>query len=314
MSNFRRYSALLGWLLLPVSVNAADIVIGVPAWPSAQVTAHIIADTLQDYDVGVELKEKGTLTILAGIGRGEVTVHPEVWLPNLQGLVEKLEADGVVRLSANTVPATQNLCVTRETQELTGIESVTDLTDPKTAGRFDSDGDGRGELWIGAPTWSSTEIEQIRAHSYGYDQTMDLLEAPEDVAMASVDASAAVGRPIVFYCYGPHHVFELHDVVRLTEPDHDPGRWNIVKRSQDNEWLEKSRADTAYPPSRFQIAYATSLEQTAPEIAKFLSAIAFDENDITEMSYAVEVDRKSPEIVAREWLENHQDRVGAWKQ
>ena len=41
---------------------------------------------------------------------------------------------------------------------------------------FDSDGDGQGEIWIGASGWASTNVEKIRAKSYGYDETMKLKE------------------------------------------------------------------------------------------------------------------------------------------
>ena len=80
---------------------------------------------------------------------------------------------------------------------------------------FDTDGDGKGEMWIGALGWSSTSIEKIRAKSYGYEKTMTLLQMPEDMAMAAVDAAVATEQPIVFYCYSPHHMFKLHDIVAI---------------------------------------------------------------------------------------------------
>ena len=41
------------------------------------------------------------------------------------------------------------------------------------AANFDTDGDGMGEIWIGAAGWASTNIEKIRAKSYGYDANHD---------------------------------------------------------------------------------------------------------------------------------------------
>lgn len=301
-------------LLNGAPVKAADMVIGLPAWPSAQVTAHIIAETLKDrYGLDAELQERGTMTLLAGVGRGEVQVHPEVWLPNLARQVDKLSnEDKVLKLNAAGVSATQNICATKATVEQTGVKAVADLVKPEIAAQFDSDGDGKGEIWIGAPTWSSTEIEKIRAHSYGYDKTMTLLEMPEDIAMAAVDAASSLGRPIVFYCYGPHHVFQLHDIVMLEEPAYDAARWTIVHRADSNDWLEQSSADTAWDASSFHVAYAASLSEQRPEVASFLSAIAFNAEDITAMSYAVEVEDKPADAVAREWIAGNTDRIGEW--
>ncbi|WP_269582768.1 ABC transporter substrate-binding protein [Roseibium sp. Sym1] len=311
----RVFGVLLACAFLNVvPARAADVVIGLPAWPSAQVTAHIIADTLSErYGLETELQESGTMTILSKVGKGEFQVHPEVWLPNLSRQVDKLSnQDKVVELSANGVAATQNICATRQTLELTGVKAVADLAKPEYAVKFDTDGDGKGEIWIGAPTWSSTEIEKIRAHSYGYDQTMSLLEMPEDVAMAAVDAAASLGRPIVFYCYGPHHVFQLHDIVVLEEPEYDPARWTIVNRADSNDWLEQSNADTAWDASSFHVAYQASLNESRPEVAAFLAAISLSAEDVTAMSYAVEVEDKPVEEVASEWIASNKDRIGEW--
>lgn len=298
----------------PGLAQAEKLVIGVPAWPSAEVTAQIIASTMQE-ELGIEteLRERGTLTILSDIGRGEVDVHPEMWFPNLAEAVERLQANDVdLRVSSHGVAAAQNICVTRHTADTVGISAVGDLLNPEIARNFDSNGDGLGEIWIGAETWSSTEIEKVRAHSYGYDRTMTLLEMPEDVAMAAVDAAASLQKPIVFYCYQPHHVFELHDIVTLSEPPYDAAKWNLVKRADDPDWLAKSQAETAWDDSHFHIGYAGSLVTEMPEVANFLGNITLEPADAVMMSYAVEVEGKSPEEAASEWMAANEDRIRGW--
>lgn len=307
-------SACAGLTLVAGQALAKPLVIGVPSWPSAQVTAQIIADAAERLDVEVELRPRGTMTILADIAKGRVDIHPEVWFPNLSGALERLNGDGKIVVSDNGVDARQNVCVTKATAEMTGIRSLADLADPQMAEKFDSNNDGRGEIWIGAPTWSSTEIEHIRARSYGYFRTMTLLELPEEIAMASVDVAASFGSPIVFYCYSPHHVFELHDLVVLEEPAFDPQRWNLIKRADDPYWLQKSRAETAWDLSHFHVAYANALNEEAPSLARFLSNLRLEQTDITAMSYAIQVERKSPEDVAAEWAAENEDRIKEWMQ
>ncbi len=299
---------------LAAPAQAEKLVIGVPAWPSAQVTANIISIVAHDrFGTETELAESGTRTLLAKVGSGEIQVHPEIWFPNLGDAVDHLSGEGGgLRVSPIGVAATQNICTTKATISETGIKSVADLAKPEFSVKFDSNGDGKGEIWIGAPTWSSTEIERIRAHSYGYDKTMALLEMPEEIAMASVDAAVASERPIVFYCYGPHHVFKLHDIVMLEEPPFDPSKWNIVKRADDPQWIEKSIAGTAWEPSHFNIGYAASVDTDMPKVAAFLNRIAFESTDIAAMSYAVEVEGKTPEEAAKLWLEANENRVGEW--
>ena len=291
---------------------AADVVVGVPAWPSAEVTASIIARVLNtEYGVETRLEQRGTLGLLTGIDSGDVHIHPEVWLPNLQDAVDRFaNTNGTLRLTPRAVPAAQNICVTKSTMDKTGIDEVKDLADPAIAAHFDSDADGQGEMWIGAPSWSSTPIERIRARSYGYDQTMTLLESPEDVAMAAIDVSVSLDQPIVFYCYRPHHVFQLHEIRVLAEPDHDPATWSVSAQIDPKD----ARAGSAWAPSSYHIGYATSLATTSPEVAAFLDRIDLGPEDAAQMSYAVEVERKSPEEVAEAWITENTSRIKEWTQ
>lgn len=293
---------------------AADLVVAMPNWPSGQVTANIIKAALHEkLSLDVDVREMGTMTAFAGLASGAVDVHPEVWQPNLNSLVDRYAGkDGPVQLANIGVSAWQGICATRQTVEETGIHAVTDLLDPKKTAAFDTDGDGRGEMWIGAQTWSSTGIERIRAKSYGYAKTMRLLEMPEDMGMATVDAAVATDKPIVFACYSPHVVFKLHDIVKLDEPDHDGAKWHIVLPADDPDWLSKSSAPVAWDRAHFQIAYAKSLAIRKPEVTRFLESIDFTLNEITEMSYAVEVDRLSPADYAQSWIAQNGERVGRW--
>ncbi|SFI95621.1 glycine betaine/proline transport system substrate-binding protein [Phyllobacterium sp. CL33Tsu] len=290
---------------------AADLVVAMPNWPSGQVTANIIKSALKkELSLDVEVREMGTMIAFAGLASGEVDVHPEVWLPNLNSLVTKY-ADKV-QLADTGVDAWQGICTTKQTVEKTGIHSVTDLLDAKKTAALDTDGDGKGEMWVGAETWSSTAIEQIRAKSYGYDKGLQLLQMPEDMGMASVDAAEAADKPVVFACYSPHVVFKLHDIVKLDEPAFDPAKWHVVLPADDPDWLAKSNAPVAWDKAHFHIAYAKALATRKPEVTKFLESIDFTPEEITDMSYAVEVDRQTPEDYAEAWVEKNPDRIAKW--
>ena len=293
---------------------AADLVIGMPNWPSGQADANILKFAIEkEFGLSVDVREMGSLTIFAGLDSGDVDVHPEVWQPNYNSLVTKyVDERKTVQLSPKAVPATQGICTTRDTVEKFGIKDVADLSDPKKTAVLDTDGDGKGEMWIGAQTWASTDIETIRADSYGYGRTLQLIKAPEDVEMAAVDAAAATSRPIVFYCYSPHYVFKLHDIVQLTEPAHDDAKWKIVLPSDDPDWRSKASAPVAWPSSQFEIGFASKLAERLPKVAAFLSKVDFTGDEITEMSYALEVERQDPADFAKKWVARHEDRVNAW--
>ncbi len=297
-----------------VPAQAADLVVAMPNWPSGQATANIIKLGIADkFGLEVDVQEMGTLTAFASLDQGKVDIHPEVWRPNLDDLVKKYADDkGTVTVSLKGVPAWQGLCATPEAVNDVGIRNVEDLNDPEKAAALDTDGDGQGELWIGAPTWSSTGIERVRANSYGYAKTLTLVEAEEEVAMAAVDAAVATGRPMVFACYAPHHVFKLHDIARLEEPEHDAALWNVLTPADDPLWIQKSSAPVAWDIAHFHIAYASTLADKHPEVAAFLENVDFTPAEVTAMTYALEVEREAPEQYAAEWLAAHADRLNEW--
>ena len=305
----------IGMFFAAPGAFAADVVIGVPDWSSGAVTAQVLKRVLEEqFDVEVDLQHGTNEEIFAGMEAGTVDVHPEVWLPNHEALsTEYVVTRKTVKMSPKGVPARQGICTTRHTRDTFGIRSVTDLTDPAKAAIFDTSGDGKGEMWIGASGWSSTRIERIRAKSYGFSETMELLEADETMAAAAIDAAVAVDKPLVFYCYEPHHVFELHDVVYLEETPYDPRDWKIVDPAADENWLAKSKADVAWPVSFFHIHYAAKLADERPDIAAFLEAVRLDVDMVTEMTYSLVVERRDPGAFAAQWVSENSDRIKSWR-
>ncbi len=315
MTIFKWHRSLFAALfLIGVSpVQAADVVVGVPNWPSAAATANILKVVLEDnLGLEVELQNGTNPVIFEAMDTGSMHVHPEVWLPNQANLHDTyVTQKGSVRMSPNGVPSFQGMCVTKATAERTGISSITDLADPDMAKNFDTNGDGMGEVWIGASGWASTNIEKIRARSYGYDETMELLEMDETLAMANVDSAVAKDADHVFYCYTPNHMFALHDLVILEEPAHDASTWMVVHPTDDPEWLEKSTAfawDLAY----LHVHYAASLEDSHPEAAAVLSKIAMTTDLVSEMTYALVVEKMDAGEYAVQWAQENAGLVDSW--
>jgi ABC-type proline/glycine betaine transport system substrate-binding protein len=66
---------------------AADIVIGVPNWPSVAATANVLKVVIED-NLGLEVElQNGTNPIVfEAMDKGSMHAHPEVWMPNQQNL------------------------------------------------------------------------------------------------------------------------------------------------------------------------------------------------------------------------------------
>ncbi|WP_372881244.1 glycine betaine ABC transporter substrate-binding protein [Psychromonas sp.] len=294
--------------------QAADLVLGVPSWPSASVTSNVIKTVLEEnlgLDVGMQ---SGTNPIIwEAMDRSSMQVHPEVWLPNQQNLYQKYVVDnGTVVKNEHSVEAKQGLCITKAMSEKYDITSIYDLTDPDKTALMDSDGDGVGEIWAGEPGAASTTVEIVRAKSYGYDQTLKLVQVDVPINFAALDGAVKEKRPYVFSCYTPHYVFALYDIVFLTEPKHNPDTWKTIQPTGDPDWLAKSNADSGWPVTYVQMHYAKALQKEQPEAAEILKNFAISADIMSKWSYSVVVGKKSPDQVATEWVANNQDIVNSW--
>ena len=67
------------------------------------------------------------------------------------------------------------------------ITAIEDLARPEVVKAMDSDGNGKGEFWIGADGWASANVNQVKLRDYGlYDAGIEAVRAAEAVKNARV--------------------------------------------------------------------------------------------------------------------------------
>ena len=312
--------SILVLILSAISINvvqAADkIIVGQLNWGYAKVMTNVIKIVAeQNYGLQVDTVPGNHAVFFKAMdqGTGEVDVHPEVWLPNNQGLVDQyVNENQTVVLTNQKFAAFDGFCTTQDAVNTYGLKSVYDLTRPEIVQLTDRDGDGKGEIWMGAPGWSSTKIHQIRARDYGFADLYELTVSEENIILAQIDADAKAGKVIVWACYLPHHVFGMHELAIIEEPAHDPEKWSVANLNDDPNWLENSHVSTAFPPISSHMAYSKRLETEAPDMARLLNGIQFSQQLINEWSFAVSVEERDPETYAGEWVSANQDIVKSW--
>ncbi|MDE0523879.1 MAG: glycine/betaine ABC transporter substrate-binding protein [Boseongicola sp.] len=300
----------------PMAMAQERVNVAAPNWSSATAIAHLIK-VLVDQKVGGEatLVPGTNATIYQGMdrGKGDIDVHPDIWLPNQSNFTkEYVDGKGTVVLSQNHYAGKQGFCVSKGFQERTGVTSIYDLARPDIAEMLDSDGDGKGEIWIGAPGWNSANVNEIKVRDYGLLAFIEPFRAEQTVNTNRVGDRIAKGEGVAFYCYAPEAIWFMHDIVQLDEPPHDPARYKVVQASEDPDWLAKSYVETADAPREVQIGYSRSLEDRAPNIVKLLNNIALDTDTVSGWAFEMIVNKREPEDVIREWVATNSDRVDGW--
>ncbi len=290
--------------------------IGVPSWTGAQAIAHLLAAVVEMRIGGeADLVSGNNATIFQAMdqGKGDIDVHPDVWLPNQESFTKKfVDQAGTVTLSSNPYEGNQGFCVSNDFGEANNITDIADLGRPDVAALMDSDGNGLGEMWIGAPAWASANVNEVKVRDYGLLDFIEPIRAEESVKTARIKDSIAKGEGYAFYCYEPHAVWYMFDVKMLTEPTYDPEKYIMVQPSDSADWYEESMVASKDALKNVQIAWSNSLADRSPAIVEFFERFSLDASDVSGFAYEISGQGRAAEEVAREWVENNSDRVDAW--
>jgi glycine betaine/proline transport system substrate-binding protein len=299
------------------SALAADVTMPDPNYATATAVMNVIKAAAEQ-ELGLEVSTVTTTAVpviweAMDRNKGEVDIWPDVWLPNQQGLVDKyVKGNKTVKIAANGYEAVQGYCVTKVTVDKYHIKSVYDLANPENAKLFDTNGDGKGEIWVGAAGWQSTNIEKVKARDYGFAEFFDLQTTEEAVATASLDRAAKANKPWVGYCYGPHQNFALYDLAMLEEPKNDPKKFVMVQPNDDPDWFNKSKVTSGYAETTVHIAYAASLADRQPDLTAALEKMSFDPKDVSKWAYEIVVKKRPAADVAKEWIKANPQIVAKW--
>jgi len=302
--------------LAGTAATAAETVkIGAPSWTGAQAIAHLIQEIVVSRVGGeAELVPGNNAAIFQAMdaGNGDIDIHPDVWLPNQKSFTDKyVDGTGNVSLSENAYEGKQSFCVSKAFAEANNVSSIFDLARPEIAKLMDSDGNGKGEIWIGAPGWASANVNEVKVRDYGLMPFMEPIRADQSVMTATVGDTIEKGQGYAFYCYSPHAIWFQHDIVRLSEPEFDPEKYVALQPDQDPNWFENSKVMTEDALKQVQIAYANTLADRSPAIADLVQAIALTGEDVSQFAFEIE-GGKDPAEVAKAWVAANSDRVDGW--
>ena len=308
-------ASLLAVAAAPVH-SAETVNIGVPSWTGAQAIANLLKAVVEmriGGEAGLVPGNNATIFQAMDQGKGDIDVHPDVWLPNQESFTKKyVDGAGTVTLSSNPYEGNQGFCVSKNFGEENNITDIADLGRPDVAMKMDSDGNGKGEMWIGAPGWASANVNEVKVRDYGLLDFIDPIRAEESVKTARVKDSIAKNEGYAFYCYKPHAIWYMFDVYMLSEPTYDPEKYVMVQPSDSSEWYDKSMVATKDALKNVQIAWSNSLADRSPAIAEFFERFALTADDVSNFAFEISGKGRDAAEVAVEWVNNNPDRVDAW--
>nr|MCH9672772.1 glycine/betaine ABC transporter substrate-binding protein [Gammaproteobacteria bacterium] len=273
------------------AASAEKVNIGVPSWTGAQAIAHLLQAVVVERiggEAGLVPGNNATIFQAMDQGKGDIDVHPDVWLPNQESFTKKyVDGAGTVALNQNPYEGNQGFCVSSDFAKANSITDIADLGRPDVAAKMDSDGNGKGEMWIGAPGWASANVNEVKVRDYDLLPFIDPVRAEESVKTARVKDSIAKNEGYAFYCYKPHAVWYMFDVKMLSEPTYDPAKYVMVQPSDSPNWYKESKVMTKDALKNVQIAYSKSLKERSPAIHEFLERFSLTADDVSHFAFEI---------------------------
>ena len=267
-------------------------------WSAAKLTNAILGEVVAAHpELGVgRLKtiQVGPATAWAGAQRGDVDALTEVAMPNQSELAAKAE-DRIELVHPTYSGAEQGWYVPSYAVEpgrplagLTGVTQLNDYADALGHRLVDSD-----------PSFLTTEYNAKRLAGYRLD--LQQVTSSEAAQIAELRRAYERRQPILVYLYRPHYIFEELALTKLTEPT--PAREDCYTTGDGACAMPAYSAWTAASPE---------LARTSPGFAAMLRRFELPLPDVEQMLQRVDVDNQDVEVVAREYVAAHPDRVRQW--
>ncbi|MDD9924148.1 MAG: glycine/betaine ABC transporter substrate-binding protein [Boseongicola sp.] len=304
----------LGTVLMAGAAAAQEkVMISDPSWNGARAIGQVIAAIINgpmggEAEILTGMNQQPVIYAGMDKGDGSIDIQPDMWMPNWQSAWDQY-VDGNQSIRVNQpYKGTSNIYVPAYMADK--VSSIEDLRNPEVAAMFDTDGDGLGEYWAGDVTWASTKRWQIKFKTYGLDQLWEPNIVSADTFKAGLAAAYAASQPQLFYYWTPEALHVQYDLSIVEEPERYDGCEDVDLDAEN--WLEVSEFDCVIAPNDVHVAYSASLESRNPAVAGMLSRIQFTGDEINGWIVEMFTNKRDPQEVAEEWIEDNQALVDGW--
>lgn len=252
-----------------------EITIGMDPYDYTKLPTYLSKLILEDngYKVDVEVADLGIL--YSALANGEVDVFPDVWEPNLHSTyIDKYE-DDMDLVGPLYEESPLGVGVPKYMENVNSIEDLNKYQD-KFGGEIYGIEAGTG-MNLGMPKMFDA-----------YDMDYTLIESSTEGMLAQVGHKTAKEEPIAFAAWRPHIMFEEYDIKLLDDPK---GVWNF---------------DTVH------VGVSPDLKEKSSTAYTLFSNMHFTNKEVEEWMVLLRDTDKDVEKEARNWIDEHPDRVKEW--
>ena len=270
-------------LLLAIGCGAADqqqeggttqdqsITFGMTPWTSTIPPTTIAMLLLEEMGFEVNQIEADAGGVYTGLSRGDIDVFMDAWLPDMHANYMEQFGNNIEQTSISYPNGELGWVVPTYVDEVNTIDDLKG-NEAMFGGEMYGIEEGAGM------TFTSREmIEEL-------DLDLQYVASSEGGMLAQVARTIGAERPVLFVGWRPHPMFVDYEL-------------KILEGQEE-----------FFATSEVHVLTNIDFKDRVPEAYEFLSRWSIDVGDIEKM--IVEIDNgRSAEVVAREWIDNNQDKV-----
>ena len=157
----------------------------------------------------VETKPADNAVTYAGMhaGKGDIDIHCDAWIPNQKDFHKKyVLEEKTVAYSDKHYIGSSGFCVPGYFAEEHNVKTIYDLARPEVAKLLDTDGNGKGEIWIGRTGWIATNENMIKTRDYGLLGNNEWVRVAPGAHYGALKEAIKNKKGYAGYCWKPDWV------------------------------------------------------------------------------------------------------------
>ena len=274
-------------------------------WSASMINANV-AKILLEEQLGypVEIVTIDENAQWASLATGDLSASLEVWPSgHAENVAQYIDDQGVVENGGLLGPVgkigwyTPSYMIERNP----ALATWEGFADPAAAAEFATAETGDlGQFLAGDPSWVQYDADIIA----NLGLPLQVVNAgSEQAILAALDSAYSREEPILFYFWTPHSIHAKYDLTEVALPEYS-----------DECYAEAESGGVAcdYPGDDLFKIFWAGLAEAAPDAYTLLKNMNYSTEEQIKMVAAVELDGKTAEEAAREWLAANESIWQAW--
>ena len=249
------------------------------------------------------------------VATGDATFMANHWNPHHAEFYKAAGGDAKLsRKGVYAAGAAQGYMIDKKTADQYKITNLGQLTDPKLAKLFDTDGDGKANLVGPSAGWGGEAVVEHQLDTFKLRGTVNYTQGNYPALIADTLARYRQGKPVLFYAWTPYWLS------------------NVLRSGQEGVWLEvpyssmpgvQAGTDTKMPNGKnygfplnneYIVANKTWVEKN-PAAAKLFEVMQLPVADISTQNRLMQDGQNKAADIERHtnsWIKAHQKTFDSW--